>query len=565
MKDSLPRFGLARRLGAVLDFAASSHARAVLLLIVFALLCFLQGIRTLPPTNRDESRFAQATKQMFETRDFIDIRFQDEPRYRKPIGIYWLQAASVGAAKQLGFENAEKNIFFYRIPSLLAATGSVLLIYWTALAFLQRRYAFLAGIAFAASLMLGVEARIATTDATLLLTMLAAQGALARFYMRRGQLTRNEEWKLAAIFWTAIGVSVMIKGPIVPGIVLMTALVASITERSASWLRPLKFLPGLLWVAAITAPWLIAIYVKSNGGFFHASVGHDLLGKVTRGAEGHGAPPGYYFALYWVLLFPAAQLTWLAAPYAWKNRADPAVRYLLAWLVPAWLIFEIVVTKLPHYVMPLLPAAVILIALALERGVQADRHVLRGGWFWPIVTTVIMVGLVFAVYSFDGRFGRTFLIFGILSIMLSFVAWRTLAGKGTEVALAIAALASAALQISAYSTLPRISSLYISNRLVDSLQAVPCKNPLIATTMHEASLIFLAGTNIELLNAAQSADFLALGGCRVAFVDRRVEQAFARRASEIGLNYNRVKEVTGFNYAKGHRGRWLVLTPADPH
>src|SRR5579885_3375002 len=137
MEESLPRLDLARRLNATVDFAASSHKRAIFMLILFALLCFLQGIRTLPPTNRDESRYAQATKQMFESNDFVDIRFQDQPRYRKPIGIYWLQAASVGLAKSAGISDAQQRIFFYRIPSLLNATASVLVLYWAALAFVR--------------------------------------------------------------------------------------------------------------------------------------------------------------------------------------------------------------------------------------------------------------------------------------------------------------------------------------------------------------------------------------------------------------------------------------------
>lgn len=563
MQESLPRLDLSRRLTSVVDFAASSHKRAILILIVFALTCFLQGIRALPPTNRDESRFAQATKQMFETGDFVDIRYQDQPRYRKPIGIYWLQAASVGIAESLGFEHAQQRILFYRIPSFLNAIASVLVLYWAALAFVRRRYAFLAALAFAGSIILGVEARIATIDASLLLTALAAQGALARFYLFGDKLTSRQQWKLAAIFWTAVGAAVLLKGPIVPTILLLTAASVSIADRSARWLLRLKFIPGLIWVLAITLPWLIAIYIKTSGKFYQASMGTDLAGKFTKGAEGHGAPPGYFFLLYWVALFPAAQLTWLAAPYAWKNRAEPAIRFLLAWLVPSWLMFEIVVTKLPHYIMPVLPAAVILIALALDRGVQADRHVLRGGWFWPIVSIAIMTALVVMVYKLDGHFGRTFLIFGVISILLSFAAWRTLAGTGTERALVIALLASAALQISAYSTLPRIRSLFIANRLIEAVQAAPCPDPHIASTLHEASVVFLGGTDTELVRGATAADFLAPGGCRVALVDSREEQAFARRAAEIGLNYTRINQVSAINYTDGHRRKFLVLMPAE--
>jgi 4-amino-4-deoxy-L-arabinose transferase-like glycosyltransferase len=292
MEESLPRLDLSRRITAAVDFAASKHKRAVFVLIVFALTCFLQGIRSLPPTNRDESRFAQATKQMFETGDFVDIRYQDQPRYRKPIGIYWLQAASVGIAKNLGIEKAQERILYYRIPSLLNAIGSVLALYWAALALMRRRYAFLGALAFAGSIILGVEARIATIDASLLLTAVLAQGALARFYLFGDQLTPKQNWRLAAIFWTAIGASVLLKGPVIPTIVLLTAASLCIADRSARWLLRLKFIPGLLWVAAITTPWLIAIYFKTNGEFYQTSVGTDLLGKFTKGAEGHGAPPG---------------------------------------------------------------------------------------------------------------------------------------------------------------------------------------------------------------------------------------------------------------------------------
>src|SRR5262245_26590843 len=83
----------ARALKTVVDFAVGSHARAIAVLLVVALLSFLPGFFSIPPIDRDEARFAQATKQMLENGDYVDIRFQDEVRYKKPVGIYWLQAA----------------------------------------------------------------------------------------------------------------------------------------------------------------------------------------------------------------------------------------------------------------------------------------------------------------------------------------------------------------------------------------------------------------------------------------------------------------------------------------
>src|SRR6516225_380213 len=89
------QFAPARSLGAILDFATRSHARAAAVLVLVALLNFLPGFFDIAPIDRDEARFAQATKQMIETGDYVDIRFQDEVRYKKPVGIYWLQAGAV--------------------------------------------------------------------------------------------------------------------------------------------------------------------------------------------------------------------------------------------------------------------------------------------------------------------------------------------------------------------------------------------------------------------------------------------------------------------------------------
>src|SRR5688572_25541383 len=127
--------GSKQGLAAVLDFAVGSHARAAAFLLTVALLCFLPGLFAIPPIDRDEARFAQASKQMVESRDYIDIRFQDEVRYKKPVGIYWLQSGVVNAASALGIAQALTTIGIYRIPSLIGAVGAVLMTYWTALAF----------------------------------------------------------------------------------------------------------------------------------------------------------------------------------------------------------------------------------------------------------------------------------------------------------------------------------------------------------------------------------------------------------------------------------------------
>ncbi|WP_449411518.1 ArnT family glycosyltransferase [Methylobacterium komagatae] len=169
----------------LLDRLSASHARACAALALLCLLLFLPGQASLQPMDRDEPRFAQATKQMLETGDFVAIRFQDEARNKKPVGIYWAQAAAVAAGDALGVPHARTQIALYRIPSLFGALASVLLAYWGALAFLASREALLAAALYGACLMLNAEAHLAKTDALLAACATASLAALARVWLRR--------------------------------------------------------------------------------------------------------------------------------------------------------------------------------------------------------------------------------------------------------------------------------------------------------------------------------------------------------------------------------------------
>src|SRR6266550_1531307 len=344
-----------RSLKAIVDFAVGSHARAVVVLLAVALLGFLPGFSSIPPVDRDEARFAQATKQMVESGDYVDIRFQDEVRYKKPVGVYWVQAAVVKAASALGFPDALTTIWLYRIPSLVGAIGAVLLTYWTAVAFVPRRAAVLAGLMMASCVLLGIERLLAKTDALLLMTVVAAMGAMARAYLpqERERVDAAGAWTTAAVFWTAVAAGVLLKGPLILMVVALAALALSIVDRSARWLLTLKPLAGVIWLAVLVLPWFVAIIGRSGDAFLAQSVGEDLLGKVLAGRESHGAPPGYYFVLFWVTFWPGATMAALAKTAVWRARRERAVKFLLVWLVPSWVVFELVVTKLPHYVLPL--------------------------------------------------------------------------------------------------------------------------------------------------------------------------------------------------------------------
>ena len=287
-----PRFGEPRepknrvnpgsRFVGAIDFVSGSHFRAAAFLVLCGLVLFLPGFFNIPPIDRDEARFAQATKQMVETGDFVDIRFQDDVRYKKPVGIYWLQAASVEAASALGLPRAQVRIWLYRVPSLIGAIGAVLLTYWTALAFVTRRGAIFAGLIMASSVLLGVEARLAKTDAMLLLTVVAAMGALARVYLswQRGEDPEHPPWSWPLIFWTALAGGILLKGPLILMFVVLTIGALAILDRSAAWLWRLRPVWGLMWMLVLVLPWFIAIFWRAGDAFFADSIGGDMLSKL---------------------------------------------------------------------------------------------------------------------------------------------------------------------------------------------------------------------------------------------------------------------------------------------
>jgi 4-amino-4-deoxy-L-arabinose transferase-like glycosyltransferase len=549
-----PASGLTR----FLDFAAGSHQRAAFLLIVISLIAFLPGFVQIPPVDRDEPRYAQATKQMLDTGDYVDIRFQDQQANDKPVGIYWVQAIAVKISEALGVPDARKTIWVYRIPSLIGAVGSVLGTYWCALAFVvSRRAAVLAALMMAGSILLGVEARLAKTDAVLLLTVVFAMGALARVYLRSREAHGTPPGLgLPAIFWTAVAIGVLIKGLPILMVVGLTAVTVSIFGRSVRWLFGLRPLFGIPWAALLVLPWVVAISMRTGSAFLLDSVGHDTLGKILNSQQGHGAPPGFYFVLFFLTFFPASMLAGLAVPaIVTEARRQPAIRFLLAWLVPSWIVFELAVTKLPHYVLPLYPAVAILLAIAIERNMMSHRAWLgHSVVWWFLIPFILSIAVIAGAIAIAGEPVFAAWPFLAASILCGLLAWK-LYRDDAEQALTSAVAASVLLAIGVWGfTIPALGALFPSASLERVLQQSGCVHPVAAAAGYEEpSLVFLAGTSTQLIDPARAADFLHQGPCRFAFIEKREEPAFASRAQAIGLQYDRRAQVEAFNLGRVER------------
>jgi 4-amino-4-deoxy-L-arabinose transferase-like glycosyltransferase len=541
----------ANRLTRLLDFAVGTHRRAAGLLILVSLIAFLPGFFQIPPADRDEPRYAQATKQMVDSGDYVDIRFQDQQANDKPVGIYWLQAAAVKTGEALGVPDARNAIWLYRMPSLLGAIGAVLGTYWCALAFVSRRGAMLAALMMVASAILGVEARLAKTDAMLLFTVVFAMGALARVYLAaRAANGARPSLGLLAIFWTAIAAGVLIKGLVILMVVGLTTLTLWILDRSWRWVLALRPFSGIAWAALLVLPWLVAISMRVGDAFLLDSVGHDTLGKLVNSQQGHGQPPGFYLLLFFVTFFPASVLTGMTVSGILSRRREPAIQFLLAWLVPSWIVFELAVTKLPHYVLPLYPAVAILFAATIERNVLSQ-------WIWFVRNTVwwfvapLIVGILLVAGAIVISHEPVLAAWPFLAaaIVCGLLAWRLYKDEGAEQALVCASAASVLIAVGAGGfIIPALSPLFPSPALVRVMHESNCARPVAAAAGYEEpSLVFLAGTSTQLTDAASAADFLQQGSCHFAFIEERQEQAFTARAQAIGLHYDQRASVEAFN------------------
>ena len=559
-----PRFGEPRqpknrvnpgsRLAGVIDFVTVSHVRAIAFLALCGLLLFLPGFFNIPPIDRDEARFAQATKQMVESGDFVDIRFQDDVRYKKPVGVYWLQAAVVETALALGLPRAQVRVWLYRVPSLIGAIGAVLLTYWTALAFVTRRGAILAALILCSSVLLGAEARLAKTDAMLLLSVVAAMGAMARVYLswQRGEDPAHPPWSWPAIFWTALAGGILLKGPLILMFVGLTIVTLAILDRSAAWLWRLRPVWGLMWVLVLVLPWFVAIFWRAGDAFFADSIGGDMLSKLSA-QESHGAPPGVYLLLFWVTFWPGAALAGMAAPAVWRARQEPGAQYLLAWLVPSWIVFELVLTKLPHYVLPLYPAIAILTAGALERRVLSRSWLMRGAAWWFVIPAAASVIAVIGAITLTRQ--PVFLAWPFVAAALIFglFAWWLYDDNRAERSLLNAVVSAMFLAVAVYGVVvPALTPLFPSAEVARALRNVVCVGPKAAAAgFHEPSLVFMTGTSTVLTDGSGAADFLGQGSCRFALVEARSERGFAQRAEAIGLRYDVATRIDGYNISQG--------------
>ena len=519
--------------------------RPYLLLVLLCLALYLPGLATVPPIDRDESRFAQASHQMIESGDYIRIQFQDEVRAKKPAGIYWLQSAS---AKLF---DAQNEIWAYRLPSALGALLAVLLTFHFGQHLFGRYAASIGAALLACALILVSEAHQAKTDAVQLACVVAAQGVLARLYLFGRGIGKRPPLAEIMLFWLAMGFGILIKGPIVPMVSLLTVITLCIADRKVLWLQPIRPISGVLLAAAIVAPWAAAISHATDGQFIGQAVKQDLLPKLLGAQESHGAPPGYFLGLLTALMWPASLFAVPGFVRAVKLRQAASLRFCLAWIVPAWLVFEIVPTKLPHYALPTFPALALLAGII----VAAEDSLLKSWWaklyagLWLLVGLAVAGAAIYAPIKLGEGVtvvaGVTALVALTAAVLPSALFWRQKYHAALNAALAGAIVTYAGIFIG---VLPSLDRMFLSQRIADALSP---GTPVVAAGFHEPSLVFLMGTQTKLTLGGGAADFLLHTPDAVAIVEKEARPDFDAAIAASGRKVRVLTTMDGFNYSRG--------------
>ncbi len=353
----------------------ATHRFLWLFLFAAVFISFFYNIWEIPLFDVDEGAFSQATREMFLRHDFISTYLNGQPRYDKPILIYWLQAASVSL---LGF-----NEFGLRLPSALSSLLWALLIVAFAQRILaDRRQALIAALLMATSLEIAVIGKAATADA--LLNLLIAGNMFSLFWFLQ---QKEPHYLYLSAAFCAFGV--LTKGPVA---VLIPAVVSLLYCASygdwRGWLRLFNY--PLAWgiFLLIVLPWHLLQYWQQGDAFVQGFFFKHNVGRFQQAMEGHSGAFWFYVPVLLIGWLPYTALLLLTLRHSRTLWQQPWARFMWLWFGFVFLFFSLAATKLPHYLVYGYSGLLLLMAS------QADQ--LRSK-LWAFLPQIVLLLLLLAL------------------------------------------------------------------------------------------------------------------------------------------------------------------------
>lgn len=477
-------------------WARSVERRPRLWLAALTLGLLLAGTHLLPLLDRDEPRFATATREMLGRGDFVVPTFNGEERFDKPVLIYWLMMpfyALFGASELPA-----------RLPGILSTVGLVLLVHGWARAWYGPRAGWWAGFGLATCLQVLIHGRLALADMPLILCLAVTQRGLWELIS-----TRHERypWGWWAAVWVGAGIGFLAKGPLSLAVPAVTLLL----YKALRWREPLPWgqLKPLLGLGAFLlclAPWGVPALLLTEGRFWQIGMGKHVLERGLEPWGGRSAVP----LVYYLLTAPLSLAPWFALlgglavwlRQTWGTRAA----FLVAWMASLYLIFCFYQTQLMHYVLPAFPAVFLLMGGMLGQSHGALdklwRHPLAVGWWWGgLALYGLLGGAVFALAALsrpDDLIAQAAIVplktlvtaMGAVVLLLAALAWSVRARRHFVTGCVLLALACAFLtagragrEINPAAGLPAAVPTLLADRDVE----------LVAVGYREGSLTFYGG------------------------------------------------------------------------
>jgi 4-amino-4-deoxy-L-arabinose transferase-like glycosyltransferase len=493
--------------------------------------------------DRDEPRYAVCVREMRDRGDWIFPTFNGEPRYHKPVLIYWLM--------RLGTALAGDNPFGVRIISAVAGAATVF-----GVTVLGRRMlgpkGGLAGLILATAPIVVAESKLATTDATLTLLIFGCQFCL-------WELGKRPSRALAGFFWVCMSLSILVKGPVGPALIASaSALAWCFGWRSSAWKR-LHWRNGLICLAVLTLPWFIMITIASRGEFLRFAVGKQIVHRLSHDMEDHGGFPGYYPIISTLLFYPWSAFVPAALAGAWlRRKADPKLGFLMGWVIGPWLLLECFQTRLIHYYLPAFPACAFLLSWLSGSLTVEEVNIRRRPLGRLAVALLVGIGLAGAVLLLAGAvmlrgdLGLPMLAIAVLIAMGSFGAMLWLQQGATERAFYGLACTWAIVLLCCGAWLIPLTEPYRTSRIVGEKLGAHARSLGIEPVLleyQEPGVIYALGRPVAMTRDRDGFFAHLTGGRAVVTVALPSEIAVMRK--HFGLDVTRIDEINGFVLTRG--------------
>ncbi|PMB02679.1 glycosyltransferase [Fischerella thermalis CCMEE 5328] len=377
-------------------------ALSTLWLILVGGIAFFWHLGSIGLIDETEPLFAEASRQMYTTGDWITPFFNGKTRFDKPALIYWCQA--------IAYSIFGVNEWAVRLPSAIAAMAVISLAFYTVQwqlakqdaleqVFRPSRRWLTAGVV-AAVMALNPEMIVwGRTGVSDMLLTGCIGSALLCFFLGYASQEGSEigdreqgghgeyhtphtpptvpnphlpkKWYLAC--YVLIAGAILTKGPVgivLPGLIISAFLLYLGKFREV--MREMRLLLGMLIILVLSLPWYVLVTWRNGWNYINSFFGYHNIERFTEVVNGHTAPWYFYFlvvllgfAPYSVYLpLSMARLKfWQRNYWCSQERSQQLGLFAFFWFVSIFGFFTIAVTKLPSYVLPLMPAAAILVGL----------------------------------------------------------------------------------------------------------------------------------------------------------------------------------------------------------